>query len=77
MITNSVGARHCESCPAGYACPGLLFEKIVPCEAGYYSKLGDTECQVISAGNYVANTGATNVVVGNTLFDPVAVGVSW
>lgn len=48
----------------------------MPCEAGYYSKAGDVECQIIEAGYYIAD-GPGLVTVGSTLIDPVAVGESW
>jgi len=72
-----IGAGHCELCPAGYSCPGLLFENIKPCGAGYFSALGNQECVVIEAGKWVNDVSATDVQIGNTLFAPVNVATGY
>jgi len=56
-------ANICMKCPAGYACPLLSFEYIVPCGPGYYSIEGATACTVSPAGSYAATTQAVPTVI--------------
>ena len=48
--------KACVDCPAGMACPNMAWDKMVPCDAGYYSVAGMPHCQISPAGYYAPKT---------------------